>query len=128
MEGKPSFKDVFGDSHTLEDFVREIRKFGRWAFVRIVRGEATIHWYAQDRISDRLVAHMLGHEMGHITGVRKKRPVAEEVRADAYGDVAMEITEMLQLRHARRRPAPKARRRGKASARTSRRASSRKGR
>lgn len=121
MGRRSVYKDVFGGRHTPEEWLRSVRKYGRWAFVRIVKGEATIHWYAAARISDRQVAHMLGHELGHITGRRLKNKVEEELRADAFGDTVLEVMEMLTIR----RRAPKAPRRGRASGRNSRRGSDR---
>lgn len=125
MGRRKRYKDVFGEEYTYEGWLSAVRKHGYWAFVRIWKGKGTIHWYAHDRISDRRLAHMLGHELGHITGRQDKDRVMEEWRADAYGDVALEVTEMLRTR---RRRAPKARRRGTTSARSNRRASARRAR
>jgi hypothetical protein len=89
-----------GDGDPVESSMDEalyaIRQQGVWGFAD-TEGEV-IHAWADGSADPALVIHMLAHEIGHLTGTPNCDDLAEELRADEYGDVAAQAYRMLMGR------------------------------
>lgn len=91
MGKKRVYVDVLRGRHTHADWLKTIKSHGFWGFVRISRGKAVIHWWASEDAPVEDVVHLLSHELGHISFRQEGDAVMEEVRADSYADVAVEV-------------------------------------
>lgn len=72
------------------EMVESIRKMGMWGFAD---AESTVHFWVDPNASPADVMFFLGHEIGHLSGtalpqVGKPEDIAEEQRADEYGNAA----------------------------------------
>lgn len=76
------------DPITIAQACENIRKCGCWGFVDT--NTDTIHAWAADDADPSVVLHMLAHEVGHLTGEPYDDHLAEELRAETFGQVAAE--------------------------------------
>lgn len=83
--GKPTSIDVA----TLDDQPM-------WAFADTEN--FLIHAFAGPDVALGEVMRMIGHEIGHLVGTPCDDPIAEERRADAFGDVAALAYELTHAR------------------------------
>jgi hypothetical protein len=96
MPAHPSYPDDGGFSY--DEMLVAVKRQRHWAFVRVSKDPkeaAVIHFYAAKDVPLKAIAAMLGHELGHISGEILDDKVAEEERANLYGDVAVRVLEML---------------------------------
>lgn len=76
------------ESITIAQACENIRQCGCWGFVDT--NTNTIHAWAADDADPSVVLHMLAHEIGHLTGDPCDDHLAEELRAETFGQVAAE--------------------------------------
>lgn len=80
------------------DVVEEsIQGQGMWGFAETFAKPPVIHYWHDGKRSEAELARFFGHEMGHCAG-KPLKGVAEEHRADQYGEIAAMV-----LREVRRR-------------------------
>ncbi len=89
--------DLMVDDEPMLDV---IQRQGMWAFVDTKASPPVVHYWHDGKRSEMELAFMLGHELGHVTGRKARGFVAEEHRADEYGEVAAAV--LARLRKTRR--------------------------
>lgn len=71
---------------THEEEMDAIRLMGVWGFCDT--NTSQIHAWAAPDTPRLKVIHMLAHEIGHLTGTPDENDLEEEMRAEAFGQVA----------------------------------------
>jgi hypothetical protein len=73
---------------SVEQMLEGIRAQGRWAFCETKERPVVVRYWHNGQQSYEDLAFMLGHELGHVLGKPVNAPIAEELRADEYGEAA----------------------------------------
>ena len=91
-------EEVLLGPDTFTGFLKRIERMGRWAFVETLAKPPVVHYWASPGTPAASLAFMLGHELGHISGKPARGAMAEEDRADEYGEVVRAVVRRLGLR------------------------------
>lgn len=78
--------------HPVADAIDGMKTTGCWGYVD---DKSVIHYWADPSVEPTTLIHFLAHEIGHRTGEPCEDEHEEEMRAEAFGEVAKEAYELM---------------------------------